>query len=137
MSKSEEIEAKLDLLIEQGNWCVKALKYLLAEGQDLDIEMDVDEDAWLYEEPMAEARAHIETPADTSQFEHAAVRSAPKAKPCRHRQQVLVGGMLRCADVDQLGCRFVFFGTGVRGKDPTSPVPAAGQENQFNHGTRV
>ena len=118
MSKSEEIEAKLDLLIEQGNWVVRAVKYLLSEGMDIAIETD--EDAWLEEE--AE---------DTSEFEHVAVRSKPEPKKpeCRHRQQVLVGGMLRCADVDQLGCRFVFMGTGLRGRDATSPVPAAGMEN--------
>lgn len=135
MTKGEQIEAKLDALLEQNEWIVKALKYLLAQEAGVELE-DVDpEETWWEAEVSPD-----QYPADMSQFEHVAVRSAPKAPEppaCRHRQQVLVGGMLRCADVDQLGCRFVFMGTGLRGRDATSPVPAAGQENQFNHGTRV
>lgn len=124
MSKSEEIEAKLDLLIEQGNWVVAALKHLLQVEAGVEQPVD-DDDDWLDDDLSA---------VDTSQFEHVAVRSRPEPKPvaCRHRQQAIIGGILQCAE-----CHYVFTGTGLRGQDATSPVPAAGQENQFNHGTRV
>jgi hypothetical protein len=88
VSRSDDIEAKLDHLIEQGNWVVAALKHLLQV--EAGIEPEEDEDDWLDDDLSA---------VDTSQFEHTAVRSKPqpKAPVCTHNHQVLVDGNVQCA----------------------------------------
>lgn len=135
MTNGERIEAKLDTLLEQNAWLVKAVRYLLTVGTDVTAGPDgdwsgidtADVDGWLDE--------LADEPPDMSQFEHVAVRSAPKVPEppaCPHNQQVLVDGFVRCAR-----CSTVLNATGVRGRHATSPVPAPGHEDQFSHGTRV
>lgn len=121
MTKGEQIEAKLD-------WCIAALKHLLATEAGVELP-EADEDAWLDEE---------DEPEDMSQFEHTAVRTRrqPKAKTCPHNQQALVNGRVVCVRPNpETGviCGTVLNQSGVRGRDPNSPVPAPGQEDQFNH----
>ena len=114
MSDHDEVMSHL-------RWLTAAVKHLLAEEAGIEL------DEW---EPEAPLEDYV--PDDMSQFEHIAVRTRPqpKAPVCAHRQQVLIDGVLQCAY-----CHYVFNGTGVRGRHATSPVPAVGQEDQFNHGS--
>lgn len=109
MSASEEINAKLD-------WCVDALKYLLKQAK-----VD-DEDEWLDEEDTGDVLVPVHEP-------------RPKVKPCPHNQQMLVNGRIMCVRPNEEGvvCGEILGTSGVRGKDPHSPVPAPGHEESLNH----
>jgi hypothetical protein len=94
----ERIEAKQD-------WCVSALKHLLA--LEAGIELPEPEEPDELEEWLAEVPTNGHGEVDMSQFEHVAVRSQPKTKPCPHNQQGVVDGRLKC-----LRCGYEFTDTG-------------------------
>ncbi len=100
MSASEEINAKLD-------WIVEALKYLLQEKAG--VPLGDDEDAWLDNDALAGAAWAMPPEVDTGDVLvpiHAPRQQ--KRPPCPHNRQEVVGGKLACAR-----CGFVFGESGL------------------------
>ena len=107
MTNGERLEAKIDSLLEQSAWLVKAVKHLLANEAGIDEQVYADEiDEWMAEAPLDDY-----VPDDMSEFEHVAVRHRPqpKARACPHNQQVLVDGNITCAR-----CGFVLSSSGLQ-----------------------
>ena len=123
MSASEEINAKLD-------WLVDAVKYLLSQQGS---PPPVDEDAWLedgvdFDAEFAAAAAAVIPGASGCGHALTAIRGGHvlctqcgEDLGCAHNQQAIVNGRVVCAN-----CGALLGRSGVVGRDPNAPIP--GQE---------